>query len=67
MVVVMDLSDESTWPSDLLAYLERHRDLFRAWEEQSQGSPSTVSARDYDQALLGLRPVLNNHALHGYH
>jgi len=65
----MQLNEEATWPSDVLTYLQRNSDLFRAWEEQRLGSAATgsVSGADYDRALVGLRDVLNNHALHGYH
>jgi hypothetical protein len=64
----MELNEEATWPYDLLAFLERHHDLFKAWEEQRCGAaPATVAGEEYDRALYDLRDVLNNHALHGYH
>src|ERR1700722_6386704 len=63
----MKLNEESTWPADVLQYLERYRDLFLDWEDRSPDSPQTTSPEEYDDALHGLRAVLNNHTLHGYH
>jgi hypothetical protein len=63
----MELNKESTWPADVLDYLERHRNLFLDWEERSRGSAQNTSPTEYDAALDGLRAVLNNHTLHGYH
>ena len=44
-------------------YLERHRALFLDWETRAGGT----SPAAYDGAIEGLRAVLNNHTLHGYH
>jgi hypothetical protein len=62
----MDLNDEKTWPAEVLAYLEHHHDVFWAWEDRS-GRSGTVSGPQYDRALYGLRAVLNDYTLHGYH
>jgi hypothetical protein len=59
----MEVNDENTWAHDVVAYLERHRDLFVAWEEGHE----QVAPHDYDRAILGLREVLNPYELHGYH
>jgi hypothetical protein len=59
----MELNDENTWPGDVLEYLEQHHDLFLGWEDSSQSTSST----QFDHALQGLRAVMNNHSLHGYH
>ena len=65
----MILSDESTWPTDVLEYLERAEDVFRGWEEQSAGRhpARTVSGPEYDTGLNGLRMVLDAYELQGYH
>jgi hypothetical protein len=65
----MILSDENTWPTDVLAYLEREEEVFRAWEEQSAGRHPVrrVSGPEYDSALDGLRMVLDPSELRGYH
>jgi len=62
-LMVIDFSDERTWPTDVLDYLERNHDLLLAWENHT----GSVSGQQYDQALRGLRPILNRHHLHGYH
>lgn len=63
----MELNTERTWPADVLDYLERHRDLFLGWEDRRSSSRPRTPAAEYDDALAGLRAVLNNHTLHGYH
>ncbi|MDH6258420.1 hypothetical protein [Bradyrhizobium sp. BR13661] len=65
----MILSDENTWPTDVIKYLEREEGTFRAWEEQSAGlSPARiVSGPEYDAALYGLRAALDACELRGYH
>ena len=62
----MELNKESTWPADVVAYLESHHALFLDWENRTGGSQNTTPAA-YDRALGELRSVLNNHSLHGYH
>jgi hypothetical protein len=64
----MDFNDENTWPADVLAYLDEQRGLFLNWEKSTDGSERrTAAPKQYDRALEGLRAVLNNHTLHGYH
>lgn len=63
----MKLNEESTWPSDVVAYMERHRELFLGWEDRRSSSTPRSAAAEYDNALNGLRAVLNKHTLHGYH
>jgi hypothetical protein len=69
----MRLNEETTWPSDVLDYLEQHRNLFLAWELKGAGATSSPeaareAARKYDTAVYGLRAVLSRHALEGgYH
>lgn len=65
----MILSDESTWPEDVLKFLEREDDIFRAWEEQHAGRQPArpVSGPEYDSVLGGLRRVLDPYDLRGYH
>jgi hypothetical protein len=72
----MDLNDVATWPAPVLDYLERHCDLFEAWEKR-EGDSSVLTAYKiplareialaYDHALLELRTLLNPHTAHGYH
>lgn len=64
-MAIMEFNDESTWPTDVLTYLDQHRILFVGWS--ARGLKSGVSPDDYDAALTGLRAILNNHRLHGYH
>jgi hypothetical protein len=64
----MRLNDETTWPVEVLDYLEQHEDLFRGWELRRAGNAiASVSGAEYDDAIRGLRVVLGNHTLHGYH
>jgi hypothetical protein len=62
------LSDSSTWPAEVVDYLNRNRRLFVDWElsRMVDGKPSSDPER-YDRAILGLRNVLREHALRGYH
>ncbi len=66
MLKTIDFNDERTWPADVLSYLEQNHDLFLDWETRT-GSSGSVTPGQYDNALHGLRAVLNNHELHGYH
>jgi hypothetical protein len=63
------LDSETTWPYDVLNFLERHKDLFLAWEckARDQNLPVNVFVQKYESAVLGLREILDNHFLHGYH
>ncbi|MBZ5666796.1 MAG: hypothetical protein LAO30_19600 [Acidobacteriia bacterium] len=70
----MELNDETTWPTAVVEYLGQHYDLLLAWEmlpEQGAQARDIVQAlrmaAEYDQALTGLRPILNSATLHGYH
>ena len=57
------LADESTWPADLLDYLEANRAVFYGWETQACAGLAPA----YDRAVYGLRELLWRHLLHGYH
>jgi hypothetical protein len=70
----MELNDESTWPNDVIEYLERHKDLFWAWEQPKEDhtrhvnfAKARIAASNYDRAVERLRSVLNPYTLHGYH
>ena len=70
----MVLNDESTWPPEVIRYLDTHQDLFSSWELRKQGDSEPLShqqtvqiARAYDDAVEGLREVLMPFTLHGYH
>ena len=68
MLDSMEFNDESTWPADVLEYLGKHHSLLLAWAKRGEGPmPCPVMPEHYDRTLNGLRRVLNNHALHGYH
>ena len=64
----MEFNDENTWPADVLDYLRKHHSLFLTWAKRGEGpKPCPVAPEQYDSALEGLRRVLINHVLHGYH
>lgn len=66
------LDDVSTWPSDVICYLEKNHELFLN-SEQNTNSPPRSEAEDIrigpnlDNAIYGLRDVLNSYQIHGYH
>lgn len=58
------LHDLSTWPLDVLEYLETHHDLFLNWELRN----GKTRASDSDQAIYNLRRILRgDYTIHGYH
>jgi hypothetical protein len=62
------LDDETTWPADVLGYLNQNYALFLAWERRRDGKKDqSVNPSDYDSAICRLRAVLSGHLLHGYH
>ncbi|OEK01171.1 hypothetical protein BFP97_06445 [Roseivirga sp. 4D4] len=65
---MITLHSEETWPASLKSYLERNLQLFASWEfRDTKHAFQKVQTWEYDSAIYGLRDVLNNHALHGYH
>lgn len=63
MTVLLKLDEPSTWPDSLLQFLNRYHQLFLDWEE----APTEGMGRLYDEAIYGLRRVLNQFALIGWH
>ena len=59
------LAKESSWPSDVLEFLDNNHDLFLGWENRAKGRAPSPAL--YDNAVYGLRNVLRRHSLHGYH
>jgi len=62
-VTLFDLEAPDSWPNDLLVYLNRHHSLFLDW----QTKPGKVAPYTYDQAIYGLRDVLQPFAIKGWH
>jgi|SRR5579862_1977740 len=60
---VIDLEAVSTWPTQLLAYLEAHREVFLDWAN----GPVRVDAATYDRAIYGLIDAMQPYALIGWH
>ncbi len=60
---VLDLDSPQSWPEELLAYLDKHHDLFLHWETQ-QGNPSPPV---FDAALRGLGDVVQLYEILGWH
>ena len=69
--IQMILNDEPTWPKELVRYLEQNHDLFLGWELCSANGNTSGDARaaalKYDDAIYGLRAVLDPYVLRGYH
>jgi len=72
----MLLNDETTWPVDVVQYLEHYHDLFLSWalrrEEYNAAPMADEDARavafEYDRAVYGLHDILRNYTLDGgYH
>jgi hypothetical protein len=63
VATVIDLKVPESWPADLLAYLIKHHSLFLDWES----TPTHVAASAYDRAIYGLRDVLQQYAITGWH
>ena len=61
--VLLDLDCPDAWPAALQDYLDTRRDLFLNWETAS----ATVGAGAYDDAITGLRRVLDEYAITGWH
>lgn len=62
-VTVIGLEAPESWPADLLTYLNRYHDLFLDWETKA----TNLTAGAYDRAVYGLRDVLQQYAIMGWH
>jgi len=58
------ISDQTTWPTEVISYLEKNHHRFVGWE-----TPVTdrVSAHEFDQAIFEFRRLLKPFSLVGYH
>ncbi|HWF45029.1 MAG TPA: hypothetical protein VG537_10340, partial [Candidatus Kapabacteria bacterium] len=67
----MILNDENTWPDEIVEYLTKHGHIFRKWEEPPEipipHDEMLAQVAEYDSFIEGLRTVLSNHELRGYH
>ena len=63
------LSDENTWPRQVVAALAEHRDVLLGWEQRRAGKmPShSAHAHAFDAAIYAIRDALSGHCIHGYH
>lgn len=60
----MVISQQSTWPEQVVDYLERNYLKFIGWETSDE---DRISAYEYDQAILEFREILKQFSLIGYH
>jgi hypothetical protein len=60
---VVDLESVSTWPAELLAYLDAHYQVFLDWAN----GPVRVGAATYDRAIYGLIDAMQPYAVVGWH
>ncbi|EGQ8028748.1 hypothetical protein ACWOVX_004332 [Vibrio vulnificus] len=58
------ISQQSTWPEQVVDYLDRNHLKFIGWETSGG---DRVSAYEYDQAILEFRSLLKQFSLVGYH
>src|SRR5665213_3526379 len=60
---VIDLEAPDSWPGDLRTYLSKHHALFLDWATGATHVPASA----YDRAIYGLRDVLQQYAITGWH
>ncbi|WP_042059382.1 hypothetical protein [Aeromonas allosaccharophila] len=58
------ISQQSTWPEEVVDYLDRNYIKFIGWETSDE---DRVSAYEYDQYILEFRDLLKQFSLIGYH
>ncbi|PTC01885.1 hypothetical protein C9980_25865 [Vibrio mediterranei] len=58
------ISQQSTWPEQVVDYLDRNHLKFIGWETSDE---DRVSAYEYDQSILEFRNLLKQFSLIGYH
>ncbi|WP_461601874.1 hypothetical protein [Aeromonas rivipollensis] len=58
------ISDQTTWPAEVISYLEKNHHLFFGWETPAK---DRVSASEFDQAIYEFRRILKPFSLVGYH
>jgi len=56
----MRLNDETTWPVEVLDYLEQREDLFRGWELRRGGNAIALTGRDLSRRIMAGRCVMTN-------
>jgi len=68
------IDDELTWPAELYNFLSSNLDALRDWEVQQTENKKQLSherilqlVKAYDNVIKGLRKILDNYYLHGYH
>lgn len=60
--------DETTWPLEIIEYLDRKSNVLRDWEDSSTPYRDAFSrAEAYDSTIYGLTDILKKFSLHGYH
>lgn len=64
MLISIIISDQATWPADVIEYLEKNLRSFFGWE---CACTRNASAQEYDSAIYGMRELLKEHSLIGYH
>lgn len=66
-MTVITLSDETTWPNDLVECLDKHQEILYSWEAANAGISDAGPAARYDEAHEDIRQLLNSFFLLGYH
>ena len=61
--VLLNLERVNQWPAPVLDFLEQHYELLDRWEIGAPGR----DPRAYDQAIYGLRDILDSYAITGWH
>lgn len=64
LTISIVISDQTTWPSNVIEYLESNYKKFLGWECDC---PRSSLPQEYDLAIYGMRDVLKKYSLVGYH
>jgi len=65
--VLLDVLDHSTFPEEVSAKIEQHRELFADWSRPGPEGPHRFSAREHDAAYGELCEALRAHSIRGWH
>jgi hypothetical protein len=65
----MKIDDLSSWPPEIVRFLQKHHDMFLRWHERMYADKpvAPVPPEQLDAALLSLVDLLRPYTLHGYH
>jgi hypothetical protein len=65
----MKIDDLSSWPPEIIRFLQQHHDMFLRWHERRYADKPVAPVRpeELDWAIYALDDLLRPYPLHGYH